>query len=103
MVDLSIVFCKRLPEGTLWLFNIAMEAMARENGWFSQRIKPAFSFGIFQFAMLNNRMVTINGGLLCGFLNWDTGGIFLLKKLLPQWVEWLEFGELETYWDNNQL
>ena len=37
---------------SLWLFNIAMEAMAHRNRWFSQRTKPPFLLRIFQFAML---------------------------------------------------
>ena len=32
---------------TLWLFNIAMEAMAHRNRWFSQRHQPPFIWGIF--------------------------------------------------------
>ena len=30
-----------------WCFNIAMEAMAHRNRWFSQRTKPPFILGIF--------------------------------------------------------
>ena len=40
---------------TLWLFNIAMEAMARRNRWFSQ-LEPSICKG-FSMAMLNNQMV----------------------------------------------
>ena len=44
---------------TLWLLNIAMEAMAHRNRWVSQRTKPPFIVWIFQFAIFKKSDGTI--------------------------------------------
>ena len=43
---------------TLLLFNIAMEAMAHRNRWFSQRHQPPFILGIFHGYVSHNHMVS---------------------------------------------
>ena len=45
---------------TLWLFNIAMEAMAHRNRWFFQRHQPPFILGIFHGYAGHNQMVYRN-------------------------------------------
>ena len=42
-----------------WCFNIAMEAMAHRNRWFSQRTKPPFILGIFHGYVSHNHMVSL--------------------------------------------